>query len=72
MPQIRVVVVQAAPEPSSFKIHGQDKGRYYTEHEIDIDLKEESKNRLLEAVPTHVTSNPSPAHVTLLQRPKLI
>jgi hypothetical protein len=72
MPQIRVVVVQAAPGPSSFKIRGQDKGGYYTEHEIDIDLKEESKNRLLEAVPTHVTSNPAPAHVTLLQRPKLI
>jgi hypothetical protein len=40
-PQIQVVVlIQAAPGPSSFKI----KENISTEHEIDIDLKKESVN----------------------------
>jgi hypothetical protein len=54
MPQTRIwvfVLVQAAPGPSSFKIRGQDKGKCFTDHETNIDLKEESKNRQLEARP---------------------
>lgn len=47
MPQMRVVVlVQAAPGPSIFKIRGQDKGKHFTEN---INLTKERKNRPLEA-----------------------
>jgi hypothetical protein len=54
-----------SPLPSSksyqanFKIRGWDKGKYFKEYEIDIDLQEESKNRTCVS-PT----NPSPRHFT--------
>ena len=65
-----VVPVHAVPGPSRCKIRGQDKRKHFTEHEIPINLKEESKNRPLEAS-THAYLLLTPAaHVTLLQKIK--
>ena len=67
MPQMMwvVVPVHAVPGPSRCKIRGQDKRKHFAEHEIPINLKEESKNRPLEASTCVSPSNPcSTRHVT--------